>query len=248
MLAAAFALGFLGSAHCAGMCGPLVLAIRCSSNSSNRRFRAGLAYNLGRMMTYGVLGLICGAFGQALSFAGLQRWTSLLAGSAMVLGALVPSRLASSGRVGRSMEFARRAVASWLGHPSPQAHWRFGLVNGLLPCGLVYAAVAGAAASPTAWDGAAYMMVFGAGTLPMMLILGMIPTQWRGAMILGSSRWTSATLVVVGGLLILRGLNLGIPFVSPSLEGPGMAGESACHAPGGLELRQENGPVSVLNP
>jgi sulfite exporter TauE/SafE len=101
-----------------------------------------------------------------------------------------------------------------------------GLLNGLLPCGLVYVACAGAAASGHVLGGMGYMLAFGLGTLPMMLTVSlsrrMVPASWR----VGLRAAVPISVFVVAMLLILRGLSLGIPGLSPDMAQPG-----ACCAP-----------------
>ena len=73
----AYMLGFAGSLHCAGMCGPLVMAMPAIGNTTASQVTGRLAYNLGRIMTYGLLGIVFGLLGQMLSMVGVQRWVSI---------------------------------------------------------------------------------------------------------------------------------------------------------------------------
>src|SRR4051812_30126523 len=90
----AFLLGFIGSLHCAGMCGPLVLAMRVSHKNTSSWLLGRLIYNAGRGLVYGALGSLCGLIGATLVFAGLQRWLSIIAGIAMLAGLAASSRFA----------------------------------------------------------------------------------------------------------------------------------------------------------
>lgn len=219
MLWTALILGAAGSLHCAGMCGPIALALPAGAPGRARFVAGRLSYNLGRIGTYAVLGAAAGAFGQSLALAGVQRWVSLTAGVVLLVSPWLVWRGAANRFVARGSAWLRAAFAGVLRRPSPAAFAVLGLVNGLLPCGLVYAAAAGAAAAGTLAGGTAYMLLFGAGTLPVMLGLSLsgraFPAAWR----LRLSAAVPAVVCVVGGLLVLRGLALGIPWLSPGATG-----------------------------
>jgi hypothetical protein len=220
MIWTAFLLGFLGSMHCAGMCGPLALALKNGGNEAqfylNRFF-----YNTGRLITYSVLGLIAGSIGAVISLAGLQQALSITMGLLLLLAALtfLPwLRKFFSGLANPLHLWLKKGLAHLLQRSSPSGFASIGLLNGLLPCGLVYTALAGAAVTGTSLSGAAFMAVFGIGTLPMMLAISwsgeMIPVKWRTAVM----KIYPYITIAVAVLLILRGMNLGIPFLSPDLS------------------------------
>lgn len=216
MLWTALALGLAGSLHCAGMCGPLMLVL--PAGGSRVRFVSGrLAYHAGRLGTYAALGLVFGLLGRSLAVFGVQRWVSLVAGILMLLAlaALLPRQMAvpALALVGK----LKSVVGRLLQHRSVGSLALLGGLNGLLPCGLVYAAAAGAAATGGVVSGVQYMVLFGLGTLPLMLGLSVagrtLPVAWR-------IRWLKlvpVTVGVVAVLLILRGLALGVPYLSPIL-------------------------------
>lgn len=252
----AFILGFAGSLHCAGMCGPLVLAlpvpVRRADGRADRataqpgtvsqptavarasgRFIAGrLLYHLGRVTTYCVLGLVFGLVGKSVALAGVQEWASLGLGMAILLGVLGArsyrlQRVASA-PVGR----LKSTLGYWLKRPSLLSPLVFGLLNGLLPCGLVYVACAGAVTMGSALGGVRYMAVFGLGTVPMMLGLGLASHWLQASFRLKFQKVVPACLLALAALLILRGLALGIPYLSPNLHAPGAgAGCPHCAAP-----------------
>lgn len=213
-----FILGLAGSTHCAGMCGPLALALPSAGKGGFQHVLGRLLHNLGRVTTYAGLGLVFGLLGRTLALAGVQRWFSIGIGLLLLAGVLFSRRLflnlPSTGltgwlkpRLGRLLQ--RRTLAAMFG---------FGLLNGLLPCGLVYVACAGAAALGDWRAGVEYMLVFGLGTVPMMLALGLagrlIPAGFR----LRLQRVVPWSLALVAVLLILRGASLGIPYLSPDLS------------------------------
>jgi uncharacterized protein len=224
----AFILGLAGSLHCAGMCGPLALALP----APHRRlpvFVAGrFAYNAGRVLTYCLLGLAFGLVGQVFTFAGFQQSMSIALGIALLAGLILSPRLVRWSPITRLVNLLKGRMSGLLRQRSLTALAVLGLLNGLLPCGLVYVACAGAAATGNLVRGAEYMALFGIGTIPMMLAISLsgslVPMRIR-------LRLTKAIPVAVGllaALLILRGMSLGIPYVSPNLSG-GQGGAACCH-------------------
>ncbi len=224
-LGAAFILGLLGSLHCAGMCGPLALALPISGNS-RFSFRVGrVGYNLGRISAYACLGMVFGLAGKTAALAGLQRWTSLVAGTVVLLG-LIPAtrsalRLPALGGVG----ILKSGFTSLLAKRSWSSLYLLGLLNGFLPCGLAYAASAGALAAGSIISGVTDMLAFGLGTFPMMLAIGLLGRNVQVAVRSRFQTLIPISIAVMGMLLIVRGLGLGIPYLSPDL----VTGKHSCH-------------------
>jgi uncharacterized protein len=223
----AFILGLFGSLHCAGMCGPLALALPAAGRTASEFVLGRVAYNLGRIITYCALGLVFGLLGRTLFLAGVQRWLSLGLGAALLAGLFSSRKLAlwrpatalvERLKCGMSMQLRRRSLVSLV---------VLGLFNGLLPCGLVYVAGAGATATGGVLAGAQYMAAFGAGTVPMMLAISLsgklVPLSLR----LQLRKAIPISVFLLAALLILRGLSLDIPYLSPNL-----AGGSCCHRQG----------------
>ncbi len=241
MLWAGFLFGLLGSFHCVGMCGAIALALP-GAGGSRRRYVAGrVLYNLGRVSTYAALGAAAGAVGQGLRLAGWQQGLSVLSGALILLLVATPERWLGRAAAFVDLDVVLAKVKSRLAYyyqqPSLGALYATGLLNGLLPCGLVYLALAGALSVPGVAGAAGYMALFGLGTLPLMLALSLtgqlVPLAWRGRL----RRAVPVLATVMAGLFILRGLGLGIPYVSPQLGGSERvaAGQPAtvhyCHGP-----------------
>ncbi|MGB3850414.1 MAG: sulfite exporter TauE/SafE family protein [Tunicatimonas sp.] len=229
MIATAFAIGLLGSFHCLGMCGPIALALPVRGQASRRQWLGRLAYNLGRVATYTLLGGLFGLLGQGLAMAGLQQWVSVLLGGLIILGVAVPTallhRLSPHHRIVRLVGYLKTSMRQLFTIRTYPAMFGLGTLNGLLPCGLVYVGLAGATATGYATGGAAYMAAFGAGTLPMMLGVS-FAGQWVGIPLRNRIRQAVPWLVAtVGVLFVLRGLALDIPYVSPVLAGEMTLGE-----------------------
>lgn len=222
--ATAVILGLVGSLHCAGMCGPLALALPTAMRPATgvlppaATFVLGrFAYNSGRIVTYCVLGLVFGLFGRSLVLAGVQSWLSIILGAALMAGLLASGRPALWKPVYGAVEWLKRHMGALLRQPSIRSLALLGLLNGLLPCGLVYVACAGATATGDMLSGALYMVLFGLGTLPMMLAISLsgrlVPFAWR----LKLRKVIPVSVFLLATLLILRGMSLGIPYISPVL-------------------------------
>jgi len=222
----AFILGLAGSLHCAAMCGPLALALPTAGRTGLSFLLGRFAYNVGRLVTYCALGVFFGFAGRTLALAGIQRWVSIALGLALLAGLFASRRLALWRPVTQLVEQLKRAMACLLRRRSLAALALLGLLNGLLPCGLVYVACAGATATGSISSGMAYMAAFGLGTAPLMLALGVsgrllpLPVRLRLRIAIPVS------VFLLAMLLILRGMALGIPYVSPDL---GHGGAECCH-------------------
>jgi uncharacterized protein len=221
----AFTLGFLGSFHCVGMCGPIALALPGGGphggNSKLHFVINRLSYNIGRITTYALIGLLFGLLGKGFAFAGLQKSLSVALGVLVLAMAFLPAAFTQSvnpaGKLGKGVGWLKKKMQGQFRRRGRLAVYTIGVLNGLLPCGLVYLAAAGALTQSAPWLGSAYMAAFGAGTLPAMLVLAFagnfMSLHWRN----GIRRMMPVATVVVGLLLIVRGLELGIPYLSPIL-------------------------------
>jgi uncharacterized protein len=223
----AFVLGLVGSLHCAGMCGPLALALPQTGNPG-LSFSAGrLAYNLGRVVTYCLLGLVFGLLGKTLFLAGIQRWVSIALGLTLLFGLFASRKLVLLKPVTALVNWLKSKMSVLLRRRSFVALATLGLLNGLLPCGLVYVAAAGATATGGLLSGALYMAAFGAGTVPMMLAISLSGKLVPFSLRLKLQKAIPVSVFILATLLILRGMALGIPYVSPVLSADG--GMSCCH-------------------
>jgi uncharacterized protein len=227
-LAAAISLGFLGSFHCVGMCGPIALVIPVKRTSALSVFAGGLVYNSGRLVTYSLMGLLFGLAGQEIVLAGWQNALSVGLGILIFLLLLLPQayRFKIPGGIFiRSLEKVKSSIRTLFGIHTYRSLFLIGLLNGLLPCGLVYLGIVGAVATGNTLNGSLFMFGFGLGTVPAMLAVTLIKDYIS---IRFRERIRKTVPVFVGTmalLLILRGLNLGIPYLSPSVETSG----GSCH-------------------
>jgi uncharacterized protein len=211
---AALILGLLGSLHCIGMCGPIALAIV----PGGRSFMRILLYNLGRATTYAALGALSGLAGCTVAWFGGQQTLSIVAGSIVLF-------VLAAGFFGRRLkisflEKAFTAIRTRFGKLVNQRRMLFsiGMMNGLLPCGLVYAGLAGAGASGSAMDGAIFMFIFGIGTMPAMAALSLAGNKLSISFRSKMRNLVPLFVGIMALLLVIRGLGLGIPYLSPSIE------------------------------
>ena len=220
MLVSAVILGLLSSFHCLGMCGPIAFALPIDrSNSSKGALQSGL-YHFGRLLAYGSIGLLFGLIGKGLYLSGFQQRLSILLGLLMILTAVLPMRLFNQSSLTRPLYiFIGRLKSNlklYLNKSSYKALFSIGVLNGFLPCGMVYLAMIGAMATSEPLTGAVYMMFFGLGTIPVMSLAvyskSIVPANLR----LRFSKIIPVFVVLLGLLFILRGMGLGIPYVSPT--------------------------------
>ncbi len=216
---AALMIGLVGSLHCIGMCGPIAVSLPLGRKSWWHRTLGGLTYNTGRILTYGILGALFGLLGQGIEMAGLQRWASILIGAVMILSVLFPALFKGKIKIEQLLfGYAGRMIGKFrklFTINSLPSLFLIGLLNGLLPCGLVYVAVAGALNTNSVLGGIGFMIVFGLGTLPMMLAIPLLGNLVGSGFRKKYQYVLSIMVVVLGILFVLRGLSLGIPYVSP---------------------------------
>jgi sulfite exporter TauE/SafE len=224
----AFLLGFVGSAHCAGMCGPVALALPHWGRGQGSFFIGRLLYNFGRIVTYAGMGALFGLLGKGVALAGFQRWISLGLGVVILGGVLISPRFANRVPIARGVNWLKSTLGTMLQRRAMPAMFGIGLLNGLLPCGLVYVACAVATATGNFLSGTQYMIAFGLGTLPLLLAISLLGTKLQFALRFKVQRLIPASLLIVGMLLLLRGLALGIPYVSPKLPAQ-PSGAITCH-------------------
>jgi sulfite exporter TauE/SafE len=214
----ALALGLLGSLHCAAMCGPLMLALPVAPGGAARFIAGRFIYQSGRITTYACLGITAGLVGKSVLLAGMQRWLSITLGVTILLGFLLSKRMALSAPVVRLVGKLKTAMGVQLQQRTFRSLALLGMLNGLLPCGLVYVALAGAVARGTMTQSVLWMLAFGLGTLPTMLGISLSGKIFPVGIRMKFRRAVPAGVFLLAGLLILRGLALGIPYVSPNLD------------------------------
>ena len=221
-LLAALTLGLIGSFHCIGMCGPIAIALPLTHSNWISKILGASIYNIGRALTYGLMGVFFGLLGKGFKLAGLQQWVSIVMGAIMIISVLFPvilrNRAQLDGLINKLVNRLKKSFGNLFKNHSYNSLFLIGLLNGFLPCGLVYMAIAGAVATGEVLNGAMYMVIFGLGTLPVMLsvslIGNLISTRFRNRI----RKFIPVFIVIIGILFILRGMNLGIKYISPKLS------------------------------
>lgn len=219
LLYAAFMMGLLGSMHCLGMCGPIAMALPVNTMNVWVKAMKYLVYNIGRVVTYAMLGFIAGIIGRGFVFAGLQQGMSIAAGLLIILSVVMlyyPMR--NNWFSGLTLPFYQRVKSSFIHyfqHPNGYGLFALGLINGLLPCGMIYAALLGAIATGDALQGIYFMIFFGLGTIPLMLAVSfagnMLGLKAKNVL----NKLSPLVAICIGVLLILRGLTIHIPIHIP---------------------------------
>ena len=246
LLFSALALGFASGFHCIGMCGPIALSMGLTKKQATNFYLQNLTYQFGRITTYAILGALLGIIGQGFHMAGFQRFLTIGVGVLLIIMAL----FSFGGKdFASKIPFLSKflfSVKMNLGKLLQKADYRSrfstGILNGFLPCGMVYMALTASLASGGIWQGATYMAVFGLGTLPFMFAVVLAGNMMNQAFRQKVLKVIPVLMIILGGLFILRGLELGIPYVSPRAEAmqisPNAQGD--CHLPGDHSTHPHN--------
>ena len=218
---AGISIGLVSSFHCLGMCGPIAFALPLNRTSIGSQFLGGFTYNFGRIVTYAIMGLAFGLIGKSLVMAGAQRFLSVFAGTFMILSVLLPKVSSSLNLDAYAFKYIgklKSVFGTLFKKSSLESLFMIGILNGLLPCAMVYIALAGAIAEGDMWGGMSFMVFFGIGTLPMMysatVLGGFITVSFRNKL----QKSIPYFVVLIGVLFILRGMNLGIHYLSPEIN------------------------------
>lgn len=206
MWPAAFLLGLAGSLHCVAMCGPIALALPLDRAARGRLLASLFVYNSGRILTYAMLGAAFGLVSQVIEVAGFQKWMTVAAGVFLLglafFSVRMESRLTSLPGLGPLFFWIKDRLARLLKINSNSSFFAVGLLNGLVPCGLVYAAIAATLTTGSPVRGAFFMLLFGLGTWPLMLVLG-FGGQFFKSRFRQKMNWIQPILLGVAGVLIL---------------------------------------------
>jgi len=216
----AFFMGLFGSIHCAVMCGPLLIAVQGGQLLSWRQTWKKLLYQFGRIMTYGAIGLLLGMLGNLAVIQGGQRFLSIFTGVLLVLLGIFYAIDKRSSAIAR---FQTRAVqpfvkvmSKWLYKPGGSIV--AGILNGILPCGMVYMALASAMNADGVLNSGLFMILFGLGTLPLMLVFSFAANFSRRVLKGKFAKLLPILYLLMGTWFILRGANLDIPYLSPLIH------------------------------
>ncbi|NND76642.1 MAG: sulfite exporter TauE/SafE family protein [Flavobacteriales bacterium] len=218
----AIIMGLVGNLHCIGMCGPIALAVPVKGGNKKNRIASALLYNTGRILIYTLFGALFGLFGKGIQLAGIQQKTSIFIGSLIILALLFPILF-------KRFNVLNSPIFSWVNKLKTAFQDQFkkqtygsiftiGLLNGFLPCGLVYMALAGSITAGTIGGGMSFMALFGIGTLPVMVALPYYSSLIKAPIKQKLRKLVPVFVFAFGVLFILRGANLNIPFISPQIQ------------------------------
>lgn len=218
MFLSALIFGLLGSFHCIGMCGPIAFMLPVDRANKVKQFFQIFSYHLGRLFTYSLIGLLFGFLGKGFYFFGFQQQLSIVVGILMILTIILPKAFKKynfSKSINKLVMKVKSALGKELKKKGNDTFFTIGFLNGLLPCGLVYMAVFGALATANTFSGSLYMFVFGLGTIPLMTVVVYMGNFANGLVRKRIQQTIPYVVIFIGILFVLRGLGLGIPYISP---------------------------------
>lgn len=216
-----FIIGLTSNLHCIGMCGPIAMAIPVNRSNNWTILSGILQYNLGRVLTYSVLGVLVGMIGITATTFGVLQWLSIITGIILIIFAWrkwIGSRFEAKISIPGVNMFISRNIGKVIHSDLPFKLSLLGSLNGLLPCGMVFLALGNALLGGSALNSALAMAAFGIGTLPSMIAVGYAANRMSLSFREKLNKAVPYLLTIVGILIVLRGMNLNIPFISPQMK------------------------------
>lgn len=233
MLYTAFIFGLISSFHCIGMCGPIAMMLPVDRTNQTKKATQIITYHVGRLTAYAAIGFIFGLLGKGFFMAGLQQTLSIFIGVAMIVVVVIPGKVFAkynfSTPVFKLISKIKTALGSQFRDKSYKSLFTIGLLNGFLPCGMVYVALFGAIAMQSESLGVLYMILFGLGTVPLMSSVVYINSFLTIRIRNKIQKAIPYVAVCIGCLFILRGLGLGIPYISPANISLFIQSDPNCH-------------------
>jgi hypothetical protein len=222
LILSALALGFASSFHCIGMCGPIALSLGLTKKQAANFYLQNLTYQFGRIVTYSILGAVLGIVGKGFAMAGFQQYLTIAVGILLIVMALFSfGGKDFASKIPFLSTFLLKVkmnLGKLLRKADYQSRFATGILNGLLPCGMVYMALTASLASGGIWEGAVFMALFGLGTLPFMFAVVLAGSLMTQAFRIKVLKFVPMMMIILGGLIVLRGLHPGIPYLSPPNE------------------------------
>ena len=216
----AFFMGLFGSVHCTLMCGPLLFAFQQNQKLSFATVVNKILYQVGRILTYGLIGLVFGVFGNSFVMNGWQQGFSIFTGIILITIGLSYVCIKRFPKVAtyqtKAIQPFAKAMGKWL--YMPNGSFIAGMLNGILPCGMVYMAVASSMNAESLLSSFQFMVCFGLGTLPLMLLFSLLTNLPKKIFKFKFSSVLPFLYIIMGIWFLLRGANLDIPYLSPLLH------------------------------
>lgn len=216
-----FLLGLAGSFHCIGMCGAIALSLPVNSLPTSQKNIGIILYNIGRLISYSLIGLLFGLLGRTLYLGGFQQWLSIILGITIIAYFITTYFLKGNFEISFIKKFTTKLqiiLSKYLMKQSIKHSFIIGILNGFLPCGMVYFALASSLATNSIINGMLGMFVFGLGTIPLMLATSHIGVFIKLSLRNSIKKTMPFFILSIGILFLLRGLNLNLPFISPIIN------------------------------
>nr|WP_321228398.1 sulfite exporter TauE/SafE family protein [uncultured Psychroserpens sp.] len=233
MLWSALLFGLLGSFHCVGMCGPIAFMLPVDRSNSTKKVFQIFSYHFGRLLAYSIIGLIFGLVGKSLYLFGIQQQLSIIIGILMIVVVLIPvqtfNKYNFSKPLYRLISKVKTSLGKALKKKTADTFLTIGFLNGFLPCGLVYMAVFASMTMQNAFQGSLYMALFGLGTIPLMTTAIYLGKFLNSTIKQRIQKAIPVFVVIIGLLFIIRGMGLGIPYLSPAPIIEISSSEIDCH-------------------
>lgn len=232
MLVSGFILGLFGSLHCVGMCGPIAFMLPVNRKHRWLQLAQVVSYHIGRLVSYATLGMLFGMLGKSFYFFGFQQQISIIVGVIMIVSIMAPAvikRFSISKPIFAYTQKIQNRLGKELKKKKNNTFFTLGFLNGLLPCGLVYMAIFAALTTSTVTEGMLYMLLFGVGTIPLMtsvIYMANFTNKIRRKTV---RKLIPIVVVFMGVLFVLRGLGLGIPYISPEPVLDMVSNTHSCH-------------------
>ncbi|MBC7557306.1 MAG: sulfite exporter TauE/SafE family protein [Chryseobacterium sp.] len=219
LIFSALALGFASGFHCIGMCGPIALSMGLTKKQATNYYLQNLTYQFGRITTYSFLGAVLGIVGQGFKLAGFQSYLTIIVGILLIIMAI----FSFGGKdfaskipfLSKFLFKVKMNLGSLLQKADYKSRYLTGILNGFLPCGMVYMALTASLAAGGILQSAGFMALFGMGTLPFMFAIVLVGNLMTTAFRIKVLKIIPVLMIILGGLFILRGLELNIPYISP---------------------------------
>lgn len=222
LIISALGLGFASGFHCIGMCGPIALSLGLTKKQATNYYLQNLTYQFGRIVTYSFLGAVLGIVGKGFQMAGFQQYLTIGVGMMLIVMAIFSF---GGNDFASKIPFlsgfllkVKMNLSKLLQKADYRSRFATGILNGFLPCGMVYMALTASLATGGIWQSALFMSLFGLGTLPFMFFVVLVGNLMTTALRIKILKFVPLMMIVLGGLFILRGLELGIPYLSPQKE------------------------------
>tara|TARA_R110002072_G_scaffold172324_8_gene326397 strand:+ start:8974 stop:9675 length:702 start_codon:yes stop_codon:yes gene_type:complete len=233
MLLSALIFGLLGSLHCVGMCGPIAFMLPVEHKKPLKKFFQITSYHTGRLFAYALIGLVFGILGKSFSLFGLQQQLSIAVGVLMILAVVLPNKRFQKTNVSaffyKFIGKIKQNLGASLKKKTADTFLTIGFLNGFLPCGLVYIAVFAALAAGSLMQSSLYMVFFGLGTIPLMTVAIYAGSFLKGVNRQKIQKAIPVFVVIIGVFFILRGMGLGIPYLSPAPVTEMVNAKMECH-------------------